>query len=115
FGPPIVTPSNGRQVSNPLATTLRFAYSTRGEGQIEAPTMIGWNVRVGRDVAFGARRLTFALDVDNVTNNPADQQFQTGGNQLYNAIKYAVAPDGSFRGQSRQPPRSAEISVPFLF
>ena len=33
FGPPTVTLSNGRVVSNPLATTLRFAFPTRSEGQ----------------------------------------------------------------------------------
>jgi hypothetical protein len=60
-------------------------------------------------------RATVGVDVFNVTNHAADQQFQTGGNQLYNATNYAIAPDGSFRGQSRQTPRSAQLSVRFLF
>src|SRR5262249_31312650 len=33
FGPPTVTLSNGRVVSNPLATTIRFADATRDDGQ----------------------------------------------------------------------------------
>ena len=36
FGPATLTLSNGRVVSNPLATTYRFAYATRDDGQIEA-------------------------------------------------------------------------------
>jgi hypothetical protein len=115
FGPPIVTLSNGRQVSNPLATTIRFAYPTRGEGQVKAPPVIVWNLRVGREVAVANQRVSVALDAFNVTNNAADQQFQTGGNQLYNATNYAIAPDGSFRGQSRQAPRSAQLSVRLQF
>jgi hypothetical protein len=42
-------------------------------------------------------------------------QFQQGGNQRYNTTNYAIAPDGSFRGQSRQPPRSAQVSIRYAF
>lgn len=115
FGSPTVTLSNGRLVSNPLATTLRFAYPTRGEGQIKAPAIFIWNARIGHEIGSGSRRLGFALDVFNVTNHAADQQFQPGGNQLYNTTNYAIAPDGSFRGQSRQPPRSAQLSIRLVF
>ena len=55
------------------------------------------------------------FDVINVTNRDADQQFQTGGNQLYNTTNYAIAPDGSFRGQTRQAPRSGQLSFRFIF
>jgi hypothetical protein len=115
FGPPIVTLSNGRRVSNPLATTLRFAYQTRGEGQIKAPAILVWNVRVSREFVIRAQRVTAGLDVFNVTNHAGDQQFAAGGNQLYNTTNYAIGPDGSFRGQSRQPPRSAQVSVRMVF
>jgi Carboxypeptidase regulatory-like domain/TonB dependent receptor-like, beta-barrel len=115
FGPSTVTLSNGRVVSNPLATTIRFAFPTRGEGQIKAPNLILWNIRVGRDFVFGARRLSVGFDVINVTNRAADQQFQGGGNQLYNTTNYAIAPDGSFRGQTRQAPRSGALSIRYTF
>jgi hypothetical protein len=115
FGPPVVTLSNGRLVSNPLATTIRFAYDTRGEGQIKAPTLVTWNLRLGRETRVGRHRLSVAVDVLNVTNRGAEQQFQTGGNQLYNTANYALAPDGTFRGQSRQPPRSAQLSLRYAF
>ena len=115
FGPPTVTLSNGRVVSNPLATTIRFAFPTRGEGQIKTPNLIMWNIRVGRDFVFGAaRRLSVGFDIINVTNRDADQQFQGGGNQQYSP-NYAIAPDGSFRGQTRQAPRSGQFSMRFQF
>lgn len=115
FGPPIVTLSNGRVVSNPLATTIRFANATRGDGQIKAPNLIIWNVRAGKDFKVAAQHLNIAVDIINVLNHDADQQFQTGGNQLYNTTNYAIAPDGSFRGQTRQPPRAAQISFRYMF
>lgn len=82
FGPSTLTLSNGRVVSNPLATTYRFAYATRNDGQIEAPNLVIWNIRVGRSIKLGAQTLDANLDIFNVTNRGADQQFLTGGNQL---------------------------------
>jgi hypothetical protein len=119
FGPPTVTLADGRVVSNPLATTIRFCGSptlpcsanpTRGEGQIKAPNLIIWNMRFGKDFKFGGpNRFTAAVDVVNLLNADADQQFQTGGNQLYSP-NFAIKADGSFLGQTRQPPRSFQLS-----
>ena len=124
FGPSTITLANGRVVSNPLATTIRFCGSatlpcaadpTRGAGQIKAPNLIIWNARFGKDFRFGgARRFTAAVDIINLLNHDADQQFQTGGNQLYSP-NFAIATDGSFVGQTRQPPRSFQISFRFQF
>jgi len=114
FGPPTLTLSNGRVVSNPLATTFRFAYATRDDGQIEAPNIVIWNARVGRTMKFGSRSFQANLDVFNMLNRGADQQFVTGGNQIGSAT-YAIAPDGSFNGQSRQFARSAQISFRLQF
>jgi outer membrane receptor for Fe3+-dicitrate len=124
FGPATITLANGRVVSNPLATTIRFcgasslpcsADPTRGAGQIKAPNLIIWNARFGKDFRLGgARRFTGAIDIINLLNHDADQQFQTGGNQLFSP-NYAIAADGSFVGQTRQPPRSFQISFRFQF
>jgi len=62
----------------------------------------------------GSQHLNVAVDVINVLNHNADQQFQSGGNQLYSS-NFAIASDGSFRGQTRQPPRSAQISFRYQF
>ena len=114
FGRPTVQLSNGRVVPNPLATTVRFAFSNRGEGQIEGPAIVSWNVRVGRDFRFGERRLEAALDVFNITNRGAVQSFLGGGNQTYSP-NFARRPDGTYIGSSVQPPRSAQATLRFVF
>jgi hypothetical protein len=115
FGPPTVRLSNGRTVSNPLATTVRFAYDDRGEGQVNAPEQHLWNIRISKFLKFNnARSLEVAFDVLNLLNNDADQEFLSGGNQLYSP-NYAIAPDGSFRGQSRVFPRSFQLGLRVTF
>jgi hypothetical protein len=107
FGPPTVRLSNGRVVSNPLATIIRFAYATRGEGQLRTPAMHNLNLRAGR--RFKARRLTFDASVDffNVTNHGADLGFEFGANQTYNPL-YGETID-------RQAPRSAQLVLRIAF
>jgi hypothetical protein len=108
FGTPTVTLSNGRIVSNPLATVIRFAYDDRGEGQLKLPALHIWNLRVGRDVALGQnRRVELAAEVFNLVNSDADQSFQSGGNQRYSA-NYG-------KTQLRQSPRSLRLSARFAF
>ncbi|HWW83241.1 MAG TPA: TonB-dependent receptor [Vicinamibacterales bacterium] len=101
FGPATVTLSNGRRVANPLATTFRFAYPTRGDGQLTTPPLHVFNARAGR--RFSWRKYTFdaAVDVFNLTNNGADYSFQFGANQTFNP---------SFGTTTyRQLPRSAQL------
>jgi hypothetical protein len=114
FGPSTITLSNGRVVSNPLATTIRFATGNRGEGQIEGPAIVAWNARVGRDLRFGSRRLEVSLDVFNITNRGAVQSFLGGGNQTYSP-NFALRPDGTYIGSSVQPPRSGQLNLRFVF
>lgn len=114
FGSSTVQLSNGRVVSNPLATTIRFANADRGEGQIEGPPIVAWNARVGRDFKMGSRRFEASLDVFNITNRGAVQTFLGGGNQTYSP-NFAKRADGSFIGSSVQPPRSAQFTVRFVF
>src|SRR6185295_7830769 len=47
FGPDTITLSNGRVVSNPLATLIRFAYDTRQQGQFTLPMLRVCNMRIG--------------------------------------------------------------------
>ncbi|HEX7021005.1 MAG TPA: hypothetical protein VF159_13395, partial [Gemmatimonadaceae bacterium] len=107
FGPPTVQLSNGRVVSNPLATTVRFANATRGEGQLQTPHLHNWNVRVGRQFALGRVTLSAYLDLYNLTNNGADLSFESGANQTYNP---------SFgKTTFRQLPRSAQFLLRAAF
>jgi hypothetical protein len=115
FGPPTLVLSNGRTVSNPLATTVRFAYASRGEGQLQAPTLAQWNARVGwRFVLGGPRRFEIALSLLNITNRAALQEFLSGHNQV-GSPNFAYGPDGTFRGQNRQAARTAQLSLQFEF
>jgi hypothetical protein len=112
--------SNGRTVSNPLATTVRFAYSSRGDGQLQAPTLAQWNARAGWRFAHGSRRFDIALSLLNITNRDALQEFLGGdgintGSNLIGSSSFAYAPDGTFRGQNRQAARTAQLSLRFEF
>lgn len=98
---------NGRTVSNPLATTYRFAYADRGTGQIYNPWLLQWNVLVGREFHITDRQNIEAdLNLYNVTNNGAAQQFVNGNN---------IATSTFGQLQNVQQPRSAQISARYRF
>ena len=98
---------NGRTVSNPLATTYRFKYANRGIGQIWCPWLIQWNTLVGREFKITDRqRIEADLNIYNLTNNGAGQQFVNGNNA-------ASATFGEL--QNVQLPRSAQVSLRYHF
>jgi hypothetical protein len=107
FGPATVTLSNGRVVSNPLATTIRFAYPTRHEGQFNLSAAHILNLRVGYDIRMGERRLETAVDIFNVTNHDAFHLIELGGSQTFSPL-YG-------QGRQRQVPRAAQLSFRFVF
>ena len=107
FGPTTVTLSNGRVVTNPLATTIRFAYPTRGDGQLKTPPLHVANLRLSRTFVLRAVHLDAGLDVFNVTNSGTDSFFNSGANQTYNPL-YGTT-------RFRQPPRSAQIALRTTF
>jgi hypothetical protein len=103
FGAATVTLSNGRRVANPLATTLRFANATRSDGQLTTPALHVWNIRAGRRISYRRVAFDLALDLFNVVNSGADQQFQLGANQTYNPLYGTTT--------YRQLPRSAQAVI----
>jgi hypothetical protein len=106
YGPSTLTIA-GRTVSNPLATTYRFAYKDRGTGQIFCPWLIQWNTLVGREFRITDRQNIEAdLNIYNITNNGAGQQFVNGNN-------ISSATFGTL--QNVQQPRSAQISLRYHF
>jgi Carboxypeptidase regulatory-like domain/TonB dependent receptor len=107
FGPATVTLSNGRTVSNPLATTIRFAYPTRDQGQFTLPSLHILNLRFRRDFHFGKYRLEPALEIFNVANHDAFYLIEQGGTQTFSPL--------FGQGRQRQTPRAAQISVRFEF
>lgn len=108
FGPATVTLSNGRVVSNPLATVVRFAFPTRSEGQFHMPALHTLNLRLGKTISIRSQqRLTVLADVFNVPNRGTDQGLLSGGNMLGSA-NYGI-------GRNRQVPRGAQLGVRFAF
>jgi hypothetical protein len=103
FGAAVVTLSNGRVVSNPLATPIRFAYATRGDNQLRLPALQMLNLRVGRISRAGSGRIDVAVDVLNVTNADADQAFQPGAHQQFSPF--------FGEGAIRQFPRTIALSA----
>jgi hypothetical protein len=96
-----------RTVSNPLATTYRFANANRGAGQIWCPWLLQWDALAGREFQINDRH---SVEVDfnlyNVLNGGAAQQFVNGNN-------IASSTFGSL--QNIQLPRSAQFSVRYHF
>lgn len=108
FGPPTVTLSNGRVVSNPLATTTRFRYTTRGEGQFTLPSVHALNLRVGREFELGSsRRLELAANIFNVTNEGTPTTFLGGAAQDFNP--------NFRRGGNIQLPRTYQVYARVVF
>jgi Carboxypeptidase regulatory-like domain/TonB-dependent Receptor Plug Domain len=106
YGPATLSIS-GRTVSNPLATTYRFKYADRGTGQIWCPWLVQWNTLAGREFRITDRQTVEAdLNIYNITNNGAAQQFVNGNNASSSTF-------GSL--QNVQLPRSAQISLRYHF
>jgi hypothetical protein len=103
FGPPTVQLSNGRNVSNPLATTIRFAFPTRGDGQFTSPWVSEWSLQAGKEIQIGRWGLEPAISVINLTNEGAEQMFAAGSQQTFSP--------GYRQFQTRQPPRAVQVSV----
>ena len=120
FGPATLVLSNGRTVSNPLATTVRFAYPSRGEGQLQAPTLAQWNARVGWRFALGSRRFEIALSLLNITNRDALQEFLGGDGVNTEAIRSAVrisrtGPTARSAARIARPLARRKLSLQFEF
>jgi hypothetical protein len=99
--------SNGRVVSNPLATTIRFAFPTRGEGQVKANARQELNLKVGRVFKFGTQLIEADIHFFNLTNAGSIERYRTDANQLYNPFYLG--------GESIQPPRSVHFAVRYVF
>jgi hypothetical protein len=107
FGPTTVRLSNGRVVSNPLATSLRFAFPTRSDGQFTLPAYQALSLRVARRFRMAKAAVEVGAESFNLTNADADLVMLDGANQTF-------SPDYQ-KGASRQVPRSAQVFARFSF
>lgn len=108
FGPRTLTLPNGRVAANPLATTIRFAYADRNEGQFTGDSIRQLNLRLGRIFRFQRYALELNGAVFNATNEDSDQLLLSGqSNALFSPL---------FRsGTRRQSPRSASVTARLSF
>lgn len=108
FGPARITLANGTTQPNPLATAIRFAHATRGEGQVANPIVTPLGLKIAREFAFSDRKkLEFGANILNVFNEADYYQFAGGANQRYspNFMTY----------RSQQPARAFQMLVKYRF
>jgi hypothetical protein len=106
FGPSTVVSSTGVRQSNPLATRIRFAYPTRGEGQPRAPDVHIVGTKIGRRIDVGeGRSVEIAAEIFNLLNGGHYTEFsRQGANRLYNPQTFATY-------TNPQTPRAATLQV----
>lgn len=105
--PPTVTLSNGREVSNPLGTRVRFFHSTRDEGQLQQPSLNVLNLRIGKRFRRGSHTLDGAVEVFNL--------FNQGNNLFFNVPTLTEGQPASFVLSETQAPRAGQIIVRWEF
>lgn len=104
FGPAQIRLADGRTAPNPLATTIRFANATRGDGQIRNDIVKTLQAKVGRRFKLGRQEIEAALNVFNIMNAGSFQQYAGGANRLY-------APADYLRKFNRQAPRGFQFTI----
>jgi carboxypeptidase family protein/TonB-dependent receptor-like protein len=105
--PQRVTLSNGRVVSNPLATRVRFFYPTRDERQLQLPSVNVLNLRVGKRFKRGGQTFEGALDVCNVSNR--------GNNLGFDPPTLSEGQPAAYVLTGTQAPRAGQISFRWEF
>jgi hypothetical protein len=106
FGPATLALSNGRIVSNPLATTTRLI-GGRGDTTLQGPTVHRLNLRLGKQIRLSdAQSFDVNVDVFNVTNNGAPLFFRSTNN---------TSPLFGQFSSTTQSPRAGQMSVVFRF
>lgn len=107
FGPGTVRLANGTTQPNPLATSWRFAYGTRGDGQIRNETARYLQLNLNRSIRFGQQSVELGLGIFNVFNTGAHTQWNTGANRLNNSLYLSRF--------NRHPPRVAQVTLGYKF
>jgi hypothetical protein len=108
FGPSQITLANGTRQPNPLATTNRFYYETRGEGQVLNTPVRYLQLKVGREFKVGPHGFEIAANLFNAFNNGEHAQWASGANRLY-------SPEIYLQKFSRQAPRALQITFGYRY
>ena len=109
FGPGTVTSSTGVRQSNPLATRMRFAYATRGEGQVMAPAQKTLGLKIGKKVNLtGTNSVELAANIFNLLNAGDYTQYNyNGANEQFNPNYLGM--------RNQQPARALQVTAVYRF
>ncbi len=97
--------ANGTTQPNPLATSWRFAYGTRSDGQMLNETTRYLQLNIGRTFKFGRQSVDAGLGIFNVFNTGAHTQWNTGANRLNYSLylsRFNRHPPRAFRSRRVQ-------------
>ncbi len=109
YGPASFTLPNGTTQANPLATRNRYVYSTRGEGQLQAPAITAVGLKVGKVVKIApSREVEVAGNIFNVLNAGDFTQF------TYNSA-YQSWSTNFLQMRNRQPARAFQLTTVLRF
>jgi hypothetical protein len=112
YGPGTVRLANGTTQPNPLATSWRFAYTTRSVGQVRNDTArylqlnLSRSWKIGRG-AMASHSLETGLGIFNVFNSGAFTQWNNSANVLNNALYLSRF--------NRHPPRAFQLTLGYKF
>jgi hypothetical protein len=86
FGPPSVLLANGRTQPNPLNTTIRYAFPTRGDGQTRAPAIGTLGLKIAKKFPLGGtKEVEVAANLLNLFNGDDFWQYNyNGASELFN-------------------------------
>lgn len=108
YGPPTFTLANGTRAANPLATAIRIECNVRSDCQPINDTDRYLQIHIGRVLRIrGSQEFEPAINVFNVFNTGAYQQWNTGANDVYATTYLQVF--------NRQPPRAYQLTFKYRF
>jgi hypothetical protein len=110
FGPATVVSTTGVRQSNPLATRIRFAYPTRGEGQVLLAATHTVGLKLSKRFRLGGNRdFEVATNMLNLLNGGRGTEYARGGaNRQYNTVAF-------LQPGNLQAARSFQIDLLFRF
>jgi hypothetical protein len=107
FGPGTVRLANGTTQPNPLATTWRFNYATRSDGQVRNETTKYLQLNLVRTFKFGRQSVDTGLGIFNVFNTGAHTQWNTGAQRINTPLYLSRF--------NRHPPRAFQLTLGYKF
>ncbi len=109
YGPATFRLANGTNASNPLSTRMRFVYPTRGEGQVQAPAIKTFGLKLGKSVKLGgSREVELAGNLFNLLNDGNYSQYNySGANEQFNPNYLQM--------RNQQPARGFQATAVFRF